>query len=195
MWDPSKGGNEESVTNDEHKKMNLASLEMSRSSEHIIKYFDIIIFILKAYILLGLIVAANIIKLSMAMLGINKIYQTSKIKPSQTHGEMSFWEWFKFFACFVPSFMAMLFTFYLYTANKVQCPMTFYKYQSRFCECDLLERQFHKEQETSEYDLNMLCNTRYGTDAIYVETSVLFSKYLPSSSKLSTAKKGRKDFF
>ena len=78
MWDPSKGGNEESVTNDEHKKMNLASLEMSRSSEHIIKYFDIIIFILKAYILLGLIVAANIIKLSMAMLG-NKIYQTSQI--------------------------------------------------------------------------------------------------------------------
>ena len=36
VWDPSKGGNEESVTNDEHKKMNLASLEMSRSSEHII---------------------------------------------------------------------------------------------------------------------------------------------------------------
>ena len=38
VWDPSKGGNEESVTNDEHKKMNLASLEMSRSSNKIIKY-------------------------------------------------------------------------------------------------------------------------------------------------------------
>lgn len=150
--------------------------------------------VFQAYILLGLIVAANILKLAMAILG-NKIYQTSKIKPSQTNGEMSFWEWSKFFVCFVPSFMAMLFTFYLYTENKVQCPMTFYKYQSRFCECDLLERQFHKEQETSEYDLNMLCNTRYGTDAIYVETSVLFSKYLPSRSKLSTAKIGRKYFF
>ena len=71
--------------------------------------------------------------------------------------------------------MIMLLTFYFYNRNRIQCPLTFYKYQFRFCECDLLEKEFHEFFDIPEYDLNNLCKSRYENDILYVDSPVHFS--------------------
>ena len=96
---------------------------------------------------------------------------------------MQFLEWIQFFVCFLPSMILMMLTLYLHNQNQVQCPRTFFKYQLSFCECDLIEREFHKEQRTPEWELNELCNTRYATESVlYLDTNVLFSVNLPSNN-------------
>ena len=96
---------------------------------------------------------------------------------------MPFLQWIKFFVCFLPSMILMMLTLYLHNQNQVQCPRTFFKYQLSFCECDLIEREFHKEQRTPEWELNELCNTRYATESVlYLDTNILFSVNLPSNN-------------
>ena len=102
-----------------------------------------------------------------------------------TTNNMNFWEIFKFFSCFIPAFATMSLVLSLYYTNQVHCPNTFPQYQWGFCECDLLELPHHKLHRTPEYELNTLCNSRYGTDTQYVDTAVLFSQYLPRHNQSS----------
>ena len=95
----------------------------------------------------------------------------------------------KFLVCFMASFMIMLVTVYFYARNRIQCPLTFHKYQFRFCECDLLEKEFHKFFDIPEYDLNNLCKSRYDNDIHYVDSPVQFS----SNMQIRNNDKG-KDF-
>ena len=74
--------------------------------------------------------------------------------------------------------MIMLLTFYFYTLNLAQCPLTFHKYQLTFCECDLLAREFHKFFDIPDYDLNNLCITRYENNILYVDSPVQFSNHM-----------------
>ena len=133
-----------------------------------------------AYILFGCLVVINIIKLG-------KEFVTSRRRfLSRKFGQLHFLELFKFLVCFVASFMAMLFIFYIYIRNRAQCPLTFHKYQFRFCECDLLERKFHKIY-IPEYELNRLCVSRYEdllkfNDVLYVDSSVQFSNYMQTTN-------------
>ena len=98
---------------------------------------------------------------------------------------MSFWEIFNIFFCFIPAFATMTLVLSLYYTNQAHCPNTFPQYQWRWCECDLLELPHHRLHRTPEYELNTLCNSRYGTDAQYVESTVLFSQYLPRHNQSS----------
>ena len=96
-------------------------------------------------------------------------------------GHKNFLEHFKFLICFVASFAIFLLTFYFYTTNRAQCPLTFPKYQFRFCECDLLERDFHQFFNIPEYELNKLCvNHLDNPDILYVDTEIQFSNYMQS---------------
>ena len=104
---------------------------------------------------------------------------------------MSFWEIFNFFFCFIPAFAMMTLVLSLYYTNQVHCPNTFPQYQWRLCECDLLELPHHTLHRTPEYELNTLCNSRYGTDAQYVDTTVLFSQYLPRHNQSSHESKAK----
>ena len=103
-------------------------------------------------------------------------------------GHLDFLEHFKFLTCFVSSFTIFLSTFYFYTINKLQCPLTFPKYQFRFCECDLLERDFHNFFYISEFELNRLCVSRYNDtdiqhyDYLYVDSEIMFSDYMQTKS-------------
>ena len=118
-----------------------------------------------AYLLFGCLIVLNIIR----------IFQHSYI---MNRGQINFMEVFKFLVCFAASFMIMLSTFYFYTTNKAQCPITFPKYQFKFCECDFLEKDFHKFFNIPEYDLNNLCITRYDNNILYVDSPVQFSSYM-----------------
>ena len=108
------------------------------------------------------------------VLNIIKIFKFSNVN----RGQINFMEVFKFLVCFAASFMIMLSTFYFYTINKAQCPITFPKYQFKFCECDFLEKDFHKFFNIPEYDLNNLCITRYDNNILYVDSPVQFSNYM-----------------
>ena len=108
------------------------------------------------------------------VLNIIKISRISNMNP----GQINFMEVFKFLVCFAASFMIMLSTFYFYTINKAQCPITFPRYQLRFCECDFLKKDFHKFFDIPEYDLNNLCITRYDNNILYVDSPVQFSNYM-----------------
>ena len=108
------------------------------------------------------------------VLNIIKIFEYSNVN----RGQINFMEVFKFLVCFAASFMIMLSTFYFYTINKAQCPITFPKYQLRFCECDFLKKDFHKFFDIPEYDLNNLCITRYDNNILYVDSPVQFSNYM-----------------
>ena len=94
---------------------------------------------------------------------------------------MTFREWVFFFLCFIPSFITLGNILYYYNSNQFQCPRTFSKYQFQFCECDLIERKFHIEHQTSDYEMNSLCNRRYGTNVMYVNSSILFTQFLPKT--------------
>ena len=76
----------------------------------------------------------------------------------------------------------MFLTFYFYTRNRSHCPLTFPRYQFRFCECDLLERDFHKFFNIPEYELNRLCVSRYDTDILYVNSTIQFSNYMQTGN-------------
>ena len=59
------------------------------------------------------------------------------------------------------------------------CPLTFPKYQFRFCECDLLERDFHKFFSIPKYELNRLCVEHLNNpDILYVDSAIQFSNYM-----------------
>ena len=94
---------------------------------------------------------------------------------------LTFWEWVTFFLCVIPTLITLGNILYYYNSNLIKCPRTFGKYQFQFCECDLIERKFHIEHQTSDYEMNSLCNTRYGTDVMYVNSSILFTQYLPKT--------------
>ena len=139
-----------------------------------------------ALILLGGIIALNILKLGYDLLKVSSVFpwksKSSQIQHSVKR-RMQFLEWIQFFVCFLPSMILMMLTLYLHNQNQVQCPRTFFKYQLSFCECDLIEREFHKEQRTPEWELNELCNTRYATESVlYLDTNILFSVNLPSNN-------------
>ena len=114
--------------------------------------------------LFGCLIVLNIIKISRI--------------SNMNRGQINFTEVFKFLVCFAASFMIMLSTFYFYTINKAQCPITFPRYQLRFCECDFLKKDFHKFFDIPEYDLNNLCITRYDNNILYVDSPVQFSNYM-----------------
>ena len=116
----------------------------------------------------------NIIKLARQYLAIRRMFSFSNI------GQLNFIETSKCLLCFVASFATFLLTFYFYTANRARCPLTFPNYQFRFCECDLIERDFHKFLNIPEYALNRLCVSRYDNDYVYVDSSVQFSKNMQS---------------
>ena len=125
-----------------------------------------------AYILYGCLAVLNIIKVAREVL-------TSKRFSYPNTGHLNFLELFKFLTCLVPGFAIMLLTFYFYTRNWAQCPLSFPKYQFRFCECDLLERDFHKFFDISEYELNRFCVIhRDNPDILYVDSAVKFSHYM-----------------
>ena len=114
----------------------------------------------------------NIIKLAREL-------WTSRRFSSPVFGQLSFLELLIFLICFASSFAIFLLTFYFYTANRARCPLTFPNYQYRFCECDLLERDFHKFLNIPEYELNRLCVDHLDNpDTLYVDTVVQFSKYM-----------------
>ena len=115
----------------------------------------------------------NIVKLARQFL-------TSRMFSFSNIGQLNFMETSKCLICFLVSFATFLPTFYFYTINRARCPLTFPKYQIRFCECDLLERDFHKSLIISEYELNRLCVSRYDNDYVYVDSAVQFAKNMQS---------------
>ena len=116
--------------------------------------------------------------LNIAKLG--REFLTLRMFSFSNIGQLNFMETFKCLICFVISSTIFLLTFYFYTINRARCPLTFPKYQFRFCECDLLERDFHKSLNISEYELNRLCVFRYDNDYVYVDSAVQFSKNMQS---------------
>ena len=114
----------------------------------------------------------NILKLAREFL-------SSRMFSSRIIGHLNFLEHFKYLICFVASFAIFLLTFYFYSRNRAQCPLTFPKYQFRFCECDLLERDFHQFFNIPEYELNKRCvNHLDNPDILYVDSAIQFSKYM-----------------
>ena len=133
--------------------------------------------IFAALILYGIIVALSFLKLGT---NIVQRFWKSKSWTNLTSRSMDFWELLKFHLCFIPSTMALALVLYFYNVNYIQCPTTFYKYQFEHCECDLVERHYHIQDQPSEFELNNFCNDRYNTGNIfYLNTSILFSQYLP----------------
>ena len=136
-------------------------------------------YLVAAYILYGFLVVLNIIKLG------RELWSSRKFSFPLI-GQMDFLEHFKFLICFLASFAIFSLTFYFYTINRARCPLTFPKYQYRFCECDLLERDFHKFYNIPEYELNRLCVSRYNNtdtqphdyDYDYMDSAILFSDYM-----------------
>ena len=124
------------------------------------------------------------------VLNIVKLVRDFFTSRNKKNEQLNFLELFIFFVCFVPSFMTILLTFYMYTANRVQCPVTFPKYQFRFCECDLLERDFHKFLYIPEYELNRLCVSRYDNDVLYVDSAIQFSNYMQTRNNHKGRGKG-----
>ena len=128
--------------------------------------------IVTAYILYGCLVVLNIIKLARQFL-------TSRMFSFSNIGELNFMETFKCLICFLASFAIFLLTIYFYTINRTRCPLTFPNYQFRFCECDLLERDFHKFLNIPEYELNRFCvNHLDNSDILYVDSAIKFSQYM-----------------
>ena len=125
-----------------------------------------------AYIFYGCLVVLNIIKLA-------RVFLNSRRFSFPLIRQLDFFEHFKFLICFTASFAIFLLTFYFYTRNIARCPLTFPNYQYRFCECDLLERDFHKFLNIPEYELNRLCVDHLDNpDILYVDTVIQFSKYM-----------------
>ena len=114
----------------------------------------------------------NIIKLA-------RVFLNSRRFSFPLIRQLDFFEHFKFLICFTASFAIFLLTFYFYTRNIARCPLTFPNYQYRFCECDLLERDFHKFLNIPEYELNRLCVDHLDNpDILYVDTVIQFSNYM-----------------
>ena len=135
--------------------------------------------IFAALILYGIIVALSFLKLGT---NIVQRFWKSKSWTNLTSRSMDFWELLKFHLCFIPSTMALALVLYFYNVNYIQCPTTFYKYQFKYCECELVERNYHIQDQPSELELNSFCNDRYDTENIfYLNTSILFSQYLPKT--------------
>ena len=115
--------------------------------------------------------------LNIAKLG--REFLTLRMFSFSNIGQLNFMETFKCLICFVISSTIFLLTFYFYTINRARCPLTFPKYQFRFCECDLLERDFHKFLNIPEYELNRLCvNHLDNPDILYVDSVIQFSNYM-----------------
>ena len=91
--------------------------------------------IFPALILYGIIVALSFLKLGT---NIVQRFWKSKSWTNLTSRSMDFWELLKFHLCFIPSTMALALVLYFYNVNYIQCPTTFYKYQFKYCECDLV---------------------------------------------------------
>ena len=71
------------------------------------------------------------------------------------------------------------------------CPLTFPEYQFRFCECDLLERDFHKFFSIPKYELNRLCVEHLNNpDILYVDSAIQFSNYMKTRNNDKGTKKG-----
>ena len=138
-----------------------------------------LISIFPALILYGIIVALSFLKLGT---NIVQRFWKSKSWTNHTSRTMDFCELLKFYSCFIPSTMALALVLYFYNVNYIQCPTTFYKYQFKYCECDLVERNYHIQDQPSEFELNNFCNERYNTENIfYLNTTILFSQYLPET--------------
>ena len=106
-------------------------------------------------------------------------FLTSRMFSPSNIGQLNFIETSKCLICFVASFATFLLTFYFYTINRARCPLTFPNYQFRFCECDLLERDFHKLLNIPEYELNRFCaNHLDNPDILYVDSAIQFSNYM-----------------
>ena len=117
----------------------------------------------------------NIIKLA-------RQYLTSRMFSFSNIGQLNFMETFKCIICLLVSFAIFLLIFYFYTENRARCPLTFPKYQFRFCECDLLERDFHKFY-IPEYELNRFCvNHLDNPDILYVDSAIQFSNYMQTKN-------------
>ena len=177
-WDPDIVKEEEGVDGDNHEQTNLSAQELSKFALLPLPLLENILCI-TAYILYGCLVVLNAIKLARDLLTSRRL--SFKIRL------LDFWELFKFLICFVSSFTTMFLTFYFYTRNRSHCPLTFPRYQFRFCECDLLERDFHKFFNIPEYELNRLCVSRYEdllkfNDVLYVDSSVQFSNYMQTTN-------------
>ena len=171
---------EEGVDGDNHDQTNLSAQEMSKLVS-CLEFKIKIIYYVTAYIFYGCLVILNIIKLSRELWTSRK-FSFPKIR------QLYFRETFKLLICFIASFAIFLMTFYFYIINRAQCPLTFPKYQFRFCECDLLERDFHKFFYIPEYELNRLCVSRYNNtdmqhyDYLYVDSEILFSDYMQTKN-------------
>ena len=173
-WDPDIVKEEEGVDGDNHEQTNLSAQELSKFALLFITTSLENILCFTAYILYGCLVVLNTIKLA-------RDFLTSR-RLSFKIGFLDFWELFKFLICFVSSFTTMFLSFYFYTRNRSHCPLTFPRYQFRFCECDLLERDFHKFFDIPDYELNRLCVSRYDTDILYVNSTIQFSNYMQTGN-------------
>ena len=117
------------------------------------------------------------------MIKLARKFLPSRMFSFSNIGQLKFMDTFKCLICFLASFAIFLLTIYFYTANSAQCPLTFPKYQFRFCECDLLERDFHKFLNIHDYELNRLCvNHLNNPDALYVDSQIQFSKYMQTTN-------------
>ena len=181
MWDKD---NMEKTDDAEHNSLNMAALQMSRRiSFFYINILSIVIlyFFVSGLILLGVIMLLNILKLFAAYIQqfYNNYKKSKSIQLKCVPKMLHFWELLCFFACLLPSIIRLSITLYFYYVNQYHCPSTFFKYSMTFCECDFIERRYPIQYKPTDFELNSMCNNLYDTDILYVDSKIIFSRYLP----------------
>ena len=180
MWDED---NMEKSGDAQHDSLNMAALQMSRRFIffYIHTYHCHFIFSVSGLILLGVIMLLSIIKLLAAYFHqFYNYYKKSKSKqPKGAPKMLHFGELLCFFACLLPSITRLSITMYFYYVNQYHCPSTFFKYSMTFCECDFIERRYPIQYKPTDFELNSMCNNLYDTDILYVDSKIIFSRYLP----------------
>ena len=123
----------------------------------------------------------NILKLFAAYIQqfYNHYKKSKSIQLKCASKMLHFWELLCFFACLLPSIIRLSITLYFYYANQYHCPSTFFKYSMTFCECDFIERRYPIQYKPTDFELNSMCNNLYDTDILYVDSKIIFSRYLP----------------
>ena len=107
-------------------------------------------------------------------------YKKSKSKqPKGAPKMLHFGELLCFFTCLLSSITRLSITMYFYYVNQYHCPSTFFKYSMTFCECDFIERRYPIQYKPTDFELNSMCNNLYDTDILYVDSKIIFSRYLP----------------
>ena len=139
------------------------------------------IFSVSGLILLGVIMLLSIIKLLAAYFHqFYNYYKKSKSKqPKGAPKMLHFGELLCFFTCLLSSITRLSITMYFYYVNQYHCPSTFFKYSMTFCECDFIERRYPIQYKPTDFELNSMCNNLYDTDILYVDSKIIFSRYLP----------------